>query len=85
MNKSKKGGHTSTYEFLNKDVRIAHKDLVERNKKMTPQELGMDEKLEDVSTELAERDKEFGRVSKIPTEISSGYANLIYNNNNGDW
>ena len=27
MNKKGKGGHSSTYEFLNKDVRNSHKDL----------------------------------------------------------
>mgnify|MGYP003644263817 CR=1 FL=1 len=47
----KKGGHTSTYEFLNKDVRNSHKELVERNSKMTPQEL----------------DKDIGKVNKIST------------------
>ena len=61
----KKGGHTSTYEFLNKDVRNSHKDLVERNKKMTPQELEMDEKFEDVSTVLSDRDRDIGRVNKV--------------------
>ena len=65
MNKKGKGGHSSTYEFLNKDVRNSHKDLVERNKKMTPQELGMDEKFEDVPTSLSDKDKEIGRVNKV--------------------
>jgi len=65
MNKKGKGGHSSTYEFLNKDVRNSHKDLVERNKKMTPQELGMDEKFEDVPISLSDKDKEIGRVNKV--------------------
>jgi len=65
MDIKKKGGHTSTYEFLNKDVRNSHKDLVERNKKMTPQELEMDEKFEDVSTVLSDRDRDIGRVNKV--------------------
>tara|TARA_R110001583_G_scaffold140420_1_gene292647 strand:+ start:576 stop:821 length:246 start_codon:yes stop_codon:yes gene_type:complete len=65
MDIKKKGGHTSTYEFLNKDIRNSHKDLVERNKKMTPQELEMDEKFEDVSTVLSDRDRDIGRVNKV--------------------
>ena len=65
MNKKGKGGHSSTYEFLNKDIRNSHKDLVERNKKMTPQELEMDEKFEDVSTVLSDRDRDIGRVNKV--------------------
>lgn len=73
MNKKGKGGHSSTYEFLNKDVRNSHKDLVERNKKMTPQELGMDEKFEDVPTSLSDKDKEIGRVNKVS---SSGIHNM---------
>tara|TARA_R110000823_G_C15881799_1_gene495142 strand:- start:58 stop:312 length:255 start_codon:yes stop_codon:yes gene_type:complete len=63
----KKGGHTSTYEFLNKDVRNSHKELVERNSKMTPQELDMVEKFEDVPESLSNRDKDIGKVNKIST------------------
>jgi hypothetical protein len=73
MNRKGKGGHSSTYEFLNKDVRNSHKDLVERNKKMTPQELGMDEKFEDVPIRLSDKDKEIGRVNKVS---SSGIHNM---------
>tara|TARA_R110001606_G_scaffold371863_1_gene528777 strand:- start:198 stop:437 length:240 start_codon:yes stop_codon:yes gene_type:complete len=61
-----------------------HIQMQKENKSKTPKELGMDEKFEDVSKILSDRDKDIGRVSKIPTEISRGYANLIYNNNNGD-
>ena len=32
---------------------------------MTPQELGMDEKFEDVPTSLSDKDKEIGRVNKV--------------------
>ena len=58
MNTKGKGGHSSTYEFLNKDIRNSHKELVERNKKMTPQELDMHERFEDVPEILSERDRE---------------------------
>ena len=67
MKTHKKGGHSSTYDFLNKDVRQSHKKLVERNKKLTPQELDMDEKFEDVPTRLSDRDKDYGKVKRVST------------------
>ena len=67
MNTKGKGGHSSTYEFLNKDVRDVHKELVERNKKMTPQELDMHERFEDVPESLSNMDKDIGRVNKSST------------------
>ena len=65
----KKRGHGRTYEFLNKEVREEHKKLVERNKKMTPKELGMEEKFEDVPTRLSDQDKDYGKVSKISSSM----------------
>jgi hypothetical protein len=67
MNTKGKGGHSSTYEFLNKDIRNSHKELVERNKKMTPQELDMHERFEDVPESLSNMDKDIGRVNKLST------------------
>tara|TARA_R110002020_G_scaffold31170_4_gene97550 strand:+ start:615 stop:860 length:246 start_codon:yes stop_codon:yes gene_type:complete len=67
MKTHKKGGHSSTYDFLNKDVRQSHKKLVERNKKLTPQELDMHEKFEDVPTRLSDRDKDYGKVKRVST------------------
>lgn len=62
-NKNKGGGG---YHFINISARQAHKELVERNKKMTPEELGMDERFEDVPTSLSDRDK-YGRVHRVST------------------
>tara|TARA_R110001592_G_scaffold116539_1_gene318006 strand:- start:358 stop:699 length:342 start_codon:yes stop_codon:yes gene_type:complete len=76
MNKIKKNGHSSTYEFLNKDVKNAHKDLVERNKKMTPQELGMDEKFEDSPMGLWECNNDVGKVITVPTSASAIRSNV---------
>ena len=65
MKRNKKGG--GAYHFINQGARQAHKDLVERNKKMTPEELGMDEKFEDVPEALSNRDRDYGKVIKIST------------------
>jgi len=67
MKTHKKMGHSSTYEFLNKEVRESHKKLLERNKKMTPKELGMEERFEDVPESLSNMDKDIGRVNKSST------------------
>ena len=67
MKTYKKGGHSSTYEFLNKDVRETHRKLVERNRKLTPKELGMDEKFEDVPTSLSDRDRDYGKIKRVST------------------
>jgi DNA-directed RNA polymerase specialized sigma subunit len=61
-----------------------HLEIQKQNKLKTPKELGMDERFEDVSTELSERDKDYGRVFKKPTEILKGSVNSIYNTNNGE-
>tara|TARA_R110002020_G_C15928491_1_gene743539 strand:+ start:291 stop:665 length:375 start_codon:yes stop_codon:yes gene_type:complete len=73
MKTHKKMGHSSTYEFLNKEVRESHKKLLERNKKMTPKELGMEERFEDVPERLSNLDKDYGKVNKIS---SSGITNM---------
>ena len=73
MKTHKKMGHSSTYEFLNKEVRESHKKLLERNKKMTPKELGMEERFEDVPERLSNLDKDYGQVNKIS---SSGITNM---------
>ena len=73
MKTHKKMGHSSTYEFLNKEVRESHKKLLERNKKMTPKELGMEERFEDVPERLSNLDKDYGKVNKIS---SSGITHM---------
>ena len=65
MKRNKKGG--GAYHFINQGARQAHKDLVERNKNMTPEELGMDERFEDVPEALSNRDRDYGKVIKVST------------------
>ncbi len=62
--KSKGGGQ---YHFINMGAREAHKDLVKRNSRMTPQELEMDERFEDVPEKLSNRDRDYGKVVRVPT------------------
>ena len=42
-----------------------HLQIQKQNKSKTPKELGMEERFEDVPTTLSNRDKDYGRVSKV--------------------
>jgi len=48
----------------NAEIKKVFKDLQKRNSKMTPEELGMDEKFED--DPRAATEKLYGKVSKVP-------------------
>tara|TARA_R110001632_G_scaffold25855_1_gene70350 strand:- start:1 stop:318 length:318 start_codon:yes stop_codon:yes gene_type:complete len=71
-----KKGHSSTYDFFNKGVRETHKELKERNSKMTPEELGEDEMFEDSPLGLWECNNDVGRVRTIPTSADSIKSNV---------
>jgi reverse gyrase len=51
----------------NTELRQMFKELKNRNSKMTPKELGMDEKFED--DPRAVKEIEYGRVIRIPTTL----------------
>ena len=42
-----------------------HIEIKNKNKSKTPKELGMDEKFEDVSESLSNRDKDIGKVNRV--------------------
>jgi len=48
----------------NAEIKKVFKDLQKRNSKMTPEELGMNEKFED--DPRAETEQLYGKVSKVP-------------------
>jgi hypothetical protein len=76
---SKIKGRPKGYRYRNSIVDL-QRELYKRNAKKTPKELDMHERFEDVPTELSDRDKDYGRVFKKPTEISKGSVNSIYSN-----
>tara|TARA_R100000544_G_C2206345_1_gene49494 strand:+ start:74 stop:391 length:318 start_codon:yes stop_codon:yes gene_type:complete len=71
-----KKGHSSTYDFLNKGVRDSHKELKERNSRMTPEELGENEMFEDSPRGLWECDNDVGKVITVPISASSIKSNV---------
>ena len=73
---NKKKGHSSTYEFMNRGVRESHKELKERNSKMTKEELGEDEMFEDSPMGLWECDNDVGKVITVPQSASLITSNV---------
>jgi|5B_taG_2_1085324.scaffolds.fasta_scaffold92962_1 hypothetical protein len=65
----------SDRQVANTEVRQIFKALKERNKKMTPEELGMDEKFED--DPRAETEQLYGKVSKVPSRSNYASASCL--------
>ena len=63
---SKIKGRSKGYRYRNSIVDL-QRDLWKRNAKKTPKELGDDERFEDVPTAISDRDKDYGRVNRVPT------------------
>ena len=63
---SKLKGRSKGYRYANSIVDL-QRDLWKKNAKKTPKELGADERFEDVPTRLSDRDKDYGRVSRVST------------------
>ena len=61
---SKPKGRSKGYRYRNSIVDL-QRDLYKRNSKMTPSELGEDERFEDDPRALREQD--YGKVNKIPS------------------
>ena len=61
---SKLKGRSKGHRYRNSIVDL-QRDLYKRNSKMTPRELGEDERLEDDPRALREQD--YGKVNKIPS------------------
>ena len=61
---SKINGRSKGYRYRNSIVDL-QRDLYKRNEKMTPQELGLDEKFEDHPN--GDSDRYIGKVVKQPT------------------
>tara|TARA_Y100001951_G_C11142283_1_gene184367 strand:- start:158 stop:388 length:231 start_codon:yes stop_codon:yes gene_type:complete len=61
---SKLKGRSKGYRYRNSIVDL-QRDLYKRNSKMTPSELGEDERFEDDPRALREQD--YGKVNKIPS------------------
>tara|TARA_R100000700_G_C3152881_1_gene131041 strand:- start:56 stop:307 length:252 start_codon:yes stop_codon:yes gene_type:complete len=78
---SKLKGRSKGYRYRNSIVDL-QRELYQRNAKMTPKELGMDERFEDDPRAIREID--VGRVVRKPTEVIKGSVNSIYNSNNGE-
>ena len=78
---SKLKGRSKGYRYRNSIVDL-QRELYQRNSKMTPKELGMDERFEDDPRAIREID--VGRVVRKPTEVIKGSVNSIYNSNNGE-
>ena len=78
---SKLKGRSKGYRYRNSIVDL-QRELYQRNAKMTPKELGMDERFEDDPRAIREID--VGRVVRKQTEVIIGSVNSIYNSNNGE-
>ena len=78
---SKLKGRSKGHRYRNSIVDL-QRELYQRNAKMTPKELGMDERFEDDPRAISEID--VGRVVRKPTEVIKGSVNSIYNSNNGE-
>ena len=78
---SKIKGRSKGHRYRNSIVDL-QRELYQRNSKMTPKELGMDERFEDDPRAIREID--VGRVIRKPTEVIKGAVNSIYNSNNGE-
>ena len=61
---SKIKGRSKGHRYRNSIVDL-QRDLYKRNAKMTPKELGMDERFEDDPRAI--REKDYGRVNRIST------------------
>ena len=61
---SKLKGRSKGYRYRNSIVDL-QRELYQRNAKMTPKELGMDERFEDDPRAI--REKDYGRINRVST------------------